>query len=353
MRVPRTMTSARWRWARRAGAVLALPWVLFWAAPLRAECALPSGRWVALEFTGEQAAPFARAVSADVRAGLSDARVEVCPASEAEAATAQAFVQIEPRGRERVRVNVTLREGERESHVSRDVELSGIPRDSRAFAVALAVQELLGADWVGPRDVPEPRAVEPVTATDTPVTSAVTRVPDAPDRRAASTWRLSAGVSAEHFLAGQTQWGGDVGALIPFGERLRLRVLAGARQGIEARAPHGRVGSRALSFTSDGRYLIWRSPLEIGAGIGLHGQWFEFRGVAPEGGVVARELSGLALYAQASLFAAIRLAGPIWLEANAAAGAPLRGLEATDGGETASGAAGPQLSSTVVAAIEL
>src|SRR5688572_10910265 len=145
----RTMTSSLWQMVRCAGPLLALPFVLSWTASLRAECDVPSGRWVALDFAGEQDVPFVRAVSSDVRAGLSDTRVELCLPSEAQAQTARAVIQVEPRGHAGVRVNVTLREGHLESHVTRDVELAGIPRDSQAFAVALAVQELLGADWVG------------------------------------------------------------------------------------------------------------------------------------------------------------------------------------------------------------
>jgi hypothetical protein len=66
-----------------------------------------------------------------------------------------------------------------------------------------------------------------------------------------------------------------------------------------------------------------------------------------------RELSGLALYLQTGVSASFRLGGRVWLEAAAAVGVPLRGLEATDNGEAATGASGLQLSGAGGVSVEL
>jgi hypothetical protein len=346
------VTSLRRKSARSGGLILGMSLSLFWAAPLRAACDPPSGRWVALEFLGDQDAAFMSTVSADVRAGLAESQIALCSRSDGQAQTPLAEIEIEPRGRESVNLSVQLRDGERESHVTRDVELASIPHDSRAFAVALAIQELLGADWVGPGDVPEPPPRDVHTPEEQGALAESSGAPDA-SGMPLPAWRLSAGAAAEHFLAGQTQWGGDLGILVPVYDHLRLRLIAGARRGLEVDAAHGRVSSRGLSFTSDVRYLLWQVPFEIGVGAGVHGQWIELRGIAPVADATARELSGLALYAQASGFAALHVGGRVWLEAGAALGAPLRGLEATDDGETASGASSLQLSSSIAVSLEL
>lgn len=303
-----------------------------------------------MQFSGRLDAAFTRAVSADVRAGAAES--DVCPISAARAEAPRAVIQIEPSGAESVNVSVDFREGGLESHVSRNVELAGVPRDSRAFAVALAVNELLGADWVGPAPadatIPSTHEAAPLPPSQ-PLERGVAR-PAAP---AGEAWRLSIGLAAERFEGGQTHWGGDASVRVPVYDRVRLRLAAGVRQGLQTDAPHGQVRSRALSFMSDATYLVWQAPLELGLGLGAHGEWLELSGLSTDAGTSAREFSGVALYVRAGVSAAVPIAPSVWLEAGASVGLPLRGLEATDGGEIATGASGLQLSVVSGVSIEL
>jgi hypothetical protein len=326
---------------------------LSWAAPLKADCDPPSKRWIAMQFLDDQDAAFTRAVAADVQAGLAERETDVCPLSAAGHEPPLALIQIEPRGDDSVSVSVDLNEGGRASHVSRKVELAGMPRDSRAFAVALAVNELLGADWAGPApsETAQPSTFE-AAASASPLAMETDAAPT-PLPQARNPWRLGVGAAVERFQGGQTHWGGDAGLLVPVHERVGLRVAAGVRQGLETEAPNGRVRSRGLSFTSGARYLLLRAPFELGVSVGAQGEWIQLEGITTDASVSAREFSGFAVYAQAGVSGALRLAGPVWLEAAAAVGVPLRGLEATDEGETATGASGLQLSSSFAVSIEL
>ncbi len=336
---------------RSAGVLWSALAALLWAPELDAACDPPSGRWVAVEFLGRQDPAFTRAVSADIRAGLAERETDVCPLAVALDVPPRAVIQIEPR-RGGVNVSVDISEGGRVSHVSRDVELARMPRDSRAFAVALAVNELLGADWVGPSPWETAPPAPPDVAATPPLALELGAL-RTPLPAAQRPFRLSVGLAAERFQGGQTHWGGDAGLLVPLQDRFGLRAAAGVRQGLDADAPHGRVRSRAFSFTSDARYLVWRSPFELAVFVGAHAEWVMLQGIATDASASARELSGFAVYAQAGASGALQIARPLWIEAGVSIGVPVRGLEATDGGETATGASGLQLASSVAVSIEL
>jgi hypothetical protein len=324
--------------------------IQLWAPRLWAACDSPGERQISIQFSRGFDEAFTRAVEGNVRAGAGAS--EKCPSSVAGGKASQAVIQIEASGAERVTVNVDFSEGGLESHVSRSVELAAIPHDSRAFAVALAVDELLGADWAGP--APADVAAPPIRE-EAPLASdqGQERGMTQPGAKPGYPWRLSVGAVMEHFEAGQTHWGGDVSVLVPVYERIGWRLSAGIRRGLEMDAPDGQVRSRALSFASDATYLVWRAPLEVGLTLGAHGEWIELSGLTTDGNASARDLSGLALYVRTGVAAAMHVAPPLWLEAGACIGVPLRGLEATDGGELATGASGLQLSVVGGVAIEL
>jgi hypothetical protein len=326
---------------------------LLWATRVEAGCDPPRGRWVLLRFAATQEVSFTRGVSADASAGLAARGIDVCPEIAGEAPPF-AVIDVAPSRYERVNVSVALREAASESHVSRDVELSGLPNDSRAFAVALAIDELLRPDWAEPDRSDESHAALPATSTDAPNLgvdggAALDAAAPAPER----TTRIGVGAVIERFAAGYTQWGANAGTSVSWWSRWGLDVALGIRQSWEEEATNGRVRGRAISAAGGGRYWLLREPLELGLSAGAQLQWIEFEGVATAENAIAETWSGLALYAKAGTFAAFRIAGPVWFEAVGMLGVPLRGVEATDDDQKVTGATGLQVAAAVSLSIEL
>lgn len=335
---------------RRSGLLSSALAALLWAPRLWAACDPPGERWIAIEFSRGLDPAFIRAVSIDVQAGYAEG--DVCP-STVRGEAPRAVVRIEPSGPQRVDVSVDTREGGLVSHVSRNVDVAGFPRDSRAFAVALAVNELLRADWVGPAPAEVAASSTREAAPPAPFL-APERGVASPAARPGIPWRLSIGAALERFAGGQTFLGGDGSVLVPLASRFGLRLAAGGRQGLQTDAPHGYVRSRALSVASEATYyFLWNTPLELGLGLGAQGEWLELSGLAADANTSTRDLSGFAVYVRAGVSVAWHIASIVWLEAAAHAGVPLRGLEATDSGEMTTGASGLQLSVISGVSVEL
>jgi hypothetical protein len=172
-----------------------------------------------------------------------------------------------------------------------------------------------------------------------------------PDR--STPVRLGARGAVEHFGGGQTHVGADATALFPFGELLRLELSLGLRQGGKVAAPHGRVHSSAAGLGAMLRVTFVRAPrLELSLFAGPRAGLARFSGRA---GPDARgtELSGVVLFARGGALAGVRVLGPLWVEASGGAGAPLRGLEASDAGRVVSGVSGLELFGAAGLMVEL
>jgi len=257
-----------------------------------------------------------------------------------------------------VAVRVQLRHPNGEARLDRQVDLSHVPMDSRAFAVALAADELLRAGWAELEESAdaEPSIRAPVVASAPPV--AVEDVPASAAGRdgaspASDRASLGARAALESFRGGLTLWGADLTLLLPLAERLDLQLAPGVRKGVEVSAPHGSVESRALSLAANVRYRVLEQGWGLRAGAGLQGAGIELQGSSTDPATEASTFAGVALYVQALLAASVPIAGPLWLELGGTLGAPLLALEGTDTGQAATAASGLQLGASLALLLRL
>lgn len=248
---------------------------------------------------------------------------------------------------------MTARRGEHEQWLERDVELGGVPRDSHAFALTLAADELLVAALDGLSEQEERAPFEPKRATDERASSSA--APEAPPRPkpALGGWRAGARVAFERFAGGQRHFGADGLLRLTIAPRLTLDLAFGARRGSSVSSSNGEVTSRALSAGGGLRYALVTEPLAAGLGLGVQGDWVRFEGRATLPATRENDHAGLACYAQLLAFTSLRLGGPAWLDVAAASGLPLRAQEAADTGRRATGVSGLQLALFMALSFEL
>jgi hypothetical protein len=304
---------------------------------------------VHFEATGFSAG-FSERVLSDLRAGLANRGIDACPDSEG-TGEPLASVKIASTSGPSVAVALEIRDAVTEKRVMRDVDLARVPEDGRAFANAIAVDELVWASWAEialakrapkkPRRAPPPEVVRGVE----------TVLPDR-DADEPST-RLGARAALERFGGGQTHLGADATALFPFTEHVGLELSLGLRQGRRVSSEHGHVVSSAAGLGAMLRVTLLRAlPLELSLFAGPRAGLARFAGrAAPD--ARGTELSGLVLFARGGALAGLRVLGPLWLEASGGAGAPLRGLEAQDAGRVISGVSGLELFAAAGLMVEL
>lgn len=319
------------------------------AAAQEASC--PGGRrWVALSFTGTFPEGFERAVAQDLTAGLAARGIQVCPPQAREAATEAplADIRLSAEREQTVGVSVDVRDSVTQKRVGRDIDLTRVPADGRAFAAALAADELLQASWVelalerGKRT--EVRPPPEVQTTVETALRAGRRLP---------LPRLGARAAAEHFGGGQLHYGADATFEAPITAWLRFALSIGARQGQSVDSERGEILSSALGAETRFELVYYARPsFEAWLAAGVRGSRVRFEGRAGTGAVDS-DYTGISLFARGGPGAALRVAGPLWLGLNVAAGAPLRAVEADDGQDTATGVAGLELSAGLGLGVEL
>ncbi len=300
------------------------------AATAKAECAPGAGPWVSLSFA-DSAWPqaFRANVLADFRARLAEENIAVCTAAEAPARPPVARITISSQSRTSVDVSVDLNDAITAKRVGRDVDLSRVPADGRPLAIAVAAGELLRASWVELALAAPP---SPPRAPPPEVRRAVQRALPAP---AAAARRVRFGLLAagERFAGGQTQAGADAAFSGYLAPRLRTLLAAGARQSLTVDAEHGEVLGSSLGVGLGAALVVWQRPhsAELTLGVASRFAFARFRGRARDGASEG-DFSGLAIYARLGVGAALRLVGPLWLDAGVSGGVPLRSLSAEDAG---------------------
>jgi hypothetical protein len=327
--------SGLWGWS--AGAT---------AAP---SCGTGQRPWVSVSFEATGFSQhFAERVLSDLRAGLGNRGIDACPEANGRGEPI-ASVKIATTTGPSVAVALEIRDAVTEKRVMRDVDLARVPEDGRAFAIAIAVDELVWASWaeiaLAKRTPRKPRRAAPPEV--------VRGVENSLPEREQPATRLGARAALERFGGGQTHAGADVAALFPFTERLGLELSLGVRQGRRVDTEHGHVVSSAFGLGAMLRVTILRAlPLELSLFAGPRAGLARFRGRA-EPDARGTELSGLVLYARGGAVAGVRALGPLWLEGSGGAGAPIRGLEARDAGRVVSGVSGAELFASLSLLVEL
>lgn len=330
---------------RRKSVCVALRWCgwwvllggLLWSVDVGADCGRSDKPWVSVAFQGAGLADLETRVVEDFRAGLAARDIDVCLAGEGPPRAAIAAVRIAQPAANRVGVSVEVRDSLTEKRLTRNVDLSAVPRDGRAFAVALAVDELLRASWV---ELAIQRARRPARRAPPEVARVVQSTISVPREH---PFHVGVRAAAEHYAGGQTHLGADAALTLALAPRWQLELLVGAREALVVTAPDGRVlASAAGAAAQMGYLLVDTQRVEVAVLGGARATWVRFRGDADAGRAEA-ELSGLCAYARTGLGAAARIAGPLWLELGVSAGAPLRALAATDRGAVVSAVSGLEL----------
>jgi hypothetical protein len=326
-------------------ALLLVVFTVTWAARSEAEptCGSTTRPWVSITFAaGDWPRGFGEKVLADLRGGLTNRGIDACadasgPSSERPLAT----VVVASVDKQSVAVSVEVRDAVTAKRVSRDVDLARVPPDGRAFAIALAVDELVWASWAEVA-LAKTRSQTPHPATPPPP-EVVAGVASELPRRDEPSSELVLRFAIEHYLGGQTHLGADFGTLVPLAPRFSLDLGAGFRQGLPVSAPDGRVLSSAIGIGAGLRFaLLHSAAADAGLSLGARVAVTQFRGSA---GADAdqNDFSGLTVYARFGAFTSLRLTGPLHLDAALGAGAPLRALEATDNGHDVTGVSGLEL----------
>jgi hypothetical protein len=316
-------------------------------ASSESSCGQSGQPWVSVGFAeGSWSEGLRQAALQDLKAGLATRHIDTCQEGDGPARPPVAAIRITSSGAESVQVTVEIRDSVTEKRVSRDVDLSSVPLDGRAFAIALAADELVWASWaeIGYKGTKRRSKAPPQ------LVAAVEQSLQVPTREAN---RLGAQAAAEHFGAGMTQFGADALYVVALARRFRLRIAGGVRQGLTVGAPDGHIQSTAAGMAIDGGILLLRSShIELTWTIGGRAAWIHLQGKAAPT-ALDNDLSGLVVYARTGLNVALHPGGPLWFEFGAGSGVPLRALQATDAGRIITGASGLEQSASIAVLGEL
>jgi hypothetical protein len=291
---------------------------------------------------------FAAAVGSDLRAGLLPSSIDVCTQAPAGSPDPLARVVIEQVEGQAARYSLDVTDSVTDKRVGRDLALDKLPPDGRALALAVAAEELLRASWaeLALRGVHSPQTAAP------PEVRAV--VEQAEPRPAASRRFTAPGarVAFEHFLGGQTHYGGDLFVVVPFGRLASGLLCIGARRALSVQAPHGSIGASAFAGELGlSLALFQQGGLDLGAFIAGRALRLTFE---PQGepGVTSSSSSGLVVSSRAGLALAFGSPGLLRSYTALGAGLPLRSFEASDSGRVVTGASELELFASTGLALE-
>jgi hypothetical protein len=341
---PKTMSnhSPRW-WVGVVTAILTAAKGAFAVTP----CTATDQPVVSVSFAdGPWSEGVKNAIFQDLRAGLANRHIETCRSEQEVNGAPAAAIRLSTTAIDAVHVTVQIHDQVTDKELSRDVDLSQVPSDGHAFAIALAADELVWASWAeiaiqgNPRKAKAPKQLVAEVKRSIEPSSGLPR-------------RLGTQASMDHYLRGLTLFGPDLVFEFNWAPRFGLRIAGGYRQGLEALAPDGRIKSSAIAMNLDLTTVVLQSRrLELNWSLGQGSAWCQFKGSAGPNAQNG-ELSGLTIYARTGLVAAIRVGGRLWLELGAAAGVPLRALEATDTGRVVTGVSGLSQSALIAVTGEL
>ena len=306
--------------------------------------------WVALSVEGETfSGAFVTTLLGDLRAGLRDQGIDVCPA-ELGAGKPVARVMLRASEVAPLGVGIDVVDAVTNKRVVRDVDLAKVPEDGRPFALAVATDELLRASWVelalekrepspAPPEVKK-AALEALPPAPVPERD---RISPPPARATAEGVAPTAGLrlATEHYSAGQTHFGVDVTLRLPLSRRLGVELAFGARKALGVEADSGAVSASALG----GEASAWLglaavSPVTLDAFAGVRALRISFDASA-DPGATERDTARWALTARGGL--ALRVGGKLRAGLRAGLGAPLVGVEISEGQRVISGVAGLEL----------
>jgi len=259
-------------------------------------------------------------------AELASRGLDLCP-SRSEAATPPlATVRVSSRP-DAVALTVEVHDAVTAKQVSRDVALTGVPRDSQPLTVALAADELLRASWAELELHTAPPPAVPVPPEVTQTVHQALAPPIAPAARV----QLGVGFVWEQYAHGLTLYGADARLGAWWTRRFETAVQFGLRTGPTATATDGAVQPSAWSLGLAGIYTF--TPIESRWGLDgvavLDVERLTFI-PTPAGGATGSEQSGFAALASLGPQAWFAVMPALRIGAQGLATVPLRGVDATD-----------------------
>jgi hypothetical protein len=292
----------------------------------------------------------AGAVLSDLRAGLAPSSIEVCAQAGDAAGEPLAHVVVEQVPGQLGRFSLDVTDSVTRKRVGRDLALDKLPADGRPLALAVAAEELLRASWaeLALRGVHSPETSAPPEVRAV-VDKGESKASQSPPRFPA----YGARVAFEHFLGGQTHYGGDLFAAVPFGRVAGGFLAVGARRALSVQAPHGSIGGNAFSAELGLSLAFLRHEgLDLSAFVAGRALRLEFE---PQGrpGVSEASAHGYAVVSRAGLGLAFGTPGLLRLYSAVGAGLPLRSFEASDSGAVVTGASELELFASTGLAVEL
>jgi hypothetical protein len=316
------------------------------SAAADARCA-GDGPWVQLQLGAQAWSEAQRAsVLSDLQHTLAGQGIAACSADAHPTAAALATLSVDlaPDDTAKATVDIEVRDAVTRKRVRRDVDLSRIPDDGRAAAIAIEADELLRASWAEIA-LDTARAREAQEKARPQVVGSVQQV--LAPARGDSGSGLGARAAIEHYFGGITLAGADGVGRVGLAARLALEIAGTLRLGPSVSAPHGQVsalaagGSVALLFRIAGSR---RGSLAAGAGVSA--SWLEFRAQASPG-ADASTYANLLAVGNLQVAGRLALGRSVHASLGAGAGVALRGVEATDAGTVVAQARGFALGATV------
>ena len=259
-------------------------------------------------------------------AELASRGLELCGSRPDAGASPIATVRVSSRP-DAVALTVEVRDALTAKQVSRDVALSGVPRDSQPLTIALAADELLRASWaeLQLRTAPPPARPVPAEVTLTVRDALATPAVEAP------RVQLGVGFVWEQYSHGVILYGADARLGTWLARRFEIAAQFGLRSGPTVTATHGTLQPSAWSLGLAGVYTL--TPVESRWGLdGVASLAIERLTFVPTPAVGATG-------SEQSAFAVLSSLGPqVWFAAVPAlrigaqvlATVPLRGVDATD-----------------------
>ena len=233
-------------------------------------------------------------------------------------------------------VDIEVRDAVTHKRVTRDVDLTPIPADGHAVAIAIEADELLRASWA---EVALDTARARQAQARPQVVGSVDQVL-APSRMDGAG-ALGARGAVEHYLGGVTLLGLDA-----FG---RLAAVAALADGDRRRHPRrpvdagaARAGQRARRRAA--AWICWSgwraaTAASLATGAGVSASWLQFR-AEPAPGAEGAAYANLLAVARLRLVGRLALGQSLHAAAGIDGGIVLRGVEATDAGQVVAQATG-------------